>query len=52
MTSKYSVALVKTIRDEKGYVGTDKEGCIDMRISYMGFDSNSNDKMILLIRKK
>jgi len=52
ITSKYSIALVKTMKDEKGYVGTDKEGYIDMRISYLGFDSNNISNMIVLIRKK
>lgn len=52
ITSKYSVALVKTMEATQGYVGTDEDGYIDMRISYMGFDPNSNNKMVLLIRKK
>lgn len=52
ITSKYSVALVKALEATQGYVGTDEDGYIDMRISYMGFDPNSNNEMILLIRKK
>lgn len=52
ITTKYSVALVKTMQDEKGYVGKDKDGYIDMRISFLGFDSGSGDNMIVLIRKK
>lgn len=52
ITTKYSIAMVKTMQDDKGYVGTDKNGYIDMRISYLGFDPNSGNKMIVLIRKK
>lgn len=52
ITSKYSIVLVETLQAEKGYVGTDENGYIDMRISYMGFDPKSSSKMIVLIKRK
>lgn len=52
ITSKYRIALVETMKDEKGYVGTDEDGYIDMRISYFGFNPESKKQMIVLIRKK
>ncbi|MBQ3709418.1 MAG: FHA domain-containing protein [Bacteroidales bacterium] len=51
ITSKYSIIMVKTMQAKEGYVGTDKNGYIDMRVSYFGFDDSSKD-MIVLIRKK
>lgn len=52
ITSQYTIVLVKSLDDVEGYVGTDEERYIDMRISYLGFDPESSNEMILLIRRK